>query len=154
MAGHIANHTKEKAAILDIDCHHGNGTEDIFMGNDSVLYVSLHQSPLYPGTGLVSQGNVVNFPLLPGTPESEYLNTLDQACQKITEFNPSILGISAGFDTFEKDPLTQLNLVVETYRKIGNRIAALKIPAFVVMEGGYSYKLPECVYTFLLGFDG
>jgi acetoin utilization deacetylase AcuC-like enzyme len=154
VAGHIATHTTEKAAILDIDCHHGNGTEDIFMSHDSVQYVSLHQSPLYPGTGLLSQGNVVNFPLFPGTPESDYLNTLEQACQKIAEFNPSILGISAGFDTFEEDPLTQLNLVVETYRKIGSRIAGLEIPTFIVMEGGYSSRLPECVFEFLSGLEG
>ena len=153
VAGHIGTHTAQKAAILDIDCHHGNGTEDIFRGHDSVLYVSLHQSPLYPGTGLVSQGNVVNFPLFPGTPESDYLDTLDRACQKIAEFTPSILGISAGFDTFEEDPLTQLNLVVDTYRKIGDRIAGLGIPTFIVMEGGYSSRLPECVYEFLQGFD-
>lgn len=98
--------SNQKAAILDIDCHHGNGTEDIFLGNPSVLYVSLHQSPLYPGTGLESRKYCINFPLPPGTDESSYLNTLETACQNITDFDPSLLGISAGFDTYLNDPLT------------------------------------------------
>ena len=153
-ARYLEKNPGEKTAILDIDCHHGNGTEDIFLGNPQVLYVSLHQSPLYPGTGLESCDNAINFPLPPGTAETEYLNTLEKACQKIVDFNPSLLGISAGFDTFQEDPLTQLDLEVKTYGKIGKTIAGLKKPFFIVMEGGYSAKLPECVFEFLCGFEG
>ena len=150
-AKYLAENPDKKVAILDIDCHHGNGTEDIFLGNDSLLYVSLHQSPLYPGTGLESRENALNFPLPPGTGEDEYTATLKKACEKITEYNPSLLGVSAGFDTFKEDPLTQLNLGITTYNKIGKMIIRLQKPTFFVMEGGYSLKLSQCVLAFLEG---
>jgi len=152
-AKYLENNTNEKVAVLDIDCHHGNGTEEILLGKTSALYVSLHQSPLYPGTGLESRENALNFPLPPGTGEDEYLKILETACKEITDFNPSLLGISAGFDTFQEDPLTQLDLEIETYGKIGKTIAGLKKPTFIVMEGGYSAKLPECVFEFLRGLE-
>lgn len=144
-------HPEMQAAILDIDCHHGNGTEEIFHGRESVLFVSLHQSPLYPGTGLTSRDNVINHPLPPFTDESVYLTVLDTACKQIETFRPSFLGVSAGFDTFQEDPLTQLSLEVSTYEKIGHRIAELEIPIFIVMEGGYSQRLPQCVEAFVRG---
>jgi acetoin utilization deacetylase AcuC-like enzyme len=144
---------KSKIAILDIDCHHGNGTEDIFLNHSSLIYVSLHQSPLYPGTGLQSRGNCYNFPLLPGTEETGYLETLQKACEIIRQFSPALIGVSAGFDTCRNDPLTQLNLDVESYQKIGEMISGLEIPTFIVMEGGYSSDLPECVFSFLMGFE-
>lgn len=143
----------KKVAILDIDCHHGNGTEDIFLGKNNVLYVSLHQSPLYPGTGLSSQFNCLNFPLAAGTGEKEYLNKLDLALKKISDFSPDLLAISVGFDTYKKDPLTNLNLTIDSYKKIGKKIASLNLPTFAVLEGGYSYDLPECIYNFLLGLE-
>ena len=149
----LTENPEARVAILDIDCHHGNGTEDIFLGHQSVLYVSLHQSPLYPGTGLESRDNVINFPLLPGTSGTQYLDTLEKACEQIRDFKPSLLGISAGFDTFHEDPLTQLNLDISTYGKIGKNIAGLNVPTFIVIEGGYSSQLPECVYEFIQGLN-
>ena len=143
----------EKVAILDIDCHHGYGSEDFFVGNESVLFVSLHQSPLYPGTGLTSDENAINFPLLPGTSEIQYLDALEKACKKIENFKPTLLGVSAGFDTFQEDPLTQLNLEVMTYGKIGIKIKQLNTPTYIILEGGYSPRLPECVYEFIRGID-
>lgn len=148
---HIEHHPDQKVAILDIDCHHGNGTEDIFLGHPSVLFVSLHQVPLYPGTGLESKENVINFPLAPGTGEKEYLDALERACRDIADFRPSLLGISAGFDSFAQDPLTHLSLEIETYRRIGETIAALNLPSFAVLEGGYSPQLPECIHRFIQG---
>jgi len=141
----------KKVAILDIDCHHGNGTEDIFLGKSNVLYVSLHESPLYPGTGLTSHFNCLNFPLPPQTGENEYLKTLDIALKKISDFRPNVLAISAGFDTYQKDPLTYFGLEVGSYQKIGEKIAELKLPTFSVLEGGYSMALPLCLYNFLIG---
>lgn len=138
----------KKAAILDIDCHHGNGTENIFLGKNNVLYVSLHQSPLYPGTGLKSQFNVFNFPLSPETTEKEYLESLDKGLKKISDFQPDVLAISAGFDTYKKDPITMFNLGIETYQKIGKKISDLNLPTFAVLEGGYSSDLPQCLYNF------
>ncbi|MFH1943544.1 MAG: histone deacetylase family protein [bacterium] len=153
-AKYLEENLEKRIAILDIDCHHGNGTEDIFLGNESVLYVSIHQSPLYPGTGLESKQNALNFLLPPGTGEEEYLKTMQIACEKIEEYNPSILCISVGFDTFAEDPLTHLNLKIASYGKIGKTIAGMKKPTFIVMEGGYSPKLPECVHAFVRGLDG
>jgi acetoin utilization deacetylase AcuC-like enzyme len=141
-----------KAAILDIDCHHGNGTQDIFLGDRKVIYCSLHQSPLYPGTGLVSEKNCLNFPLPPHTGEEVYFKTLASAISAIKEFGPELLGVSAGFDTYEGDPIAQLSLKKETYGKIGKMIAGMGLPVFAVLEGGYSDDLPECIYNFLSAF--
>ncbi len=140
-----------KIAILDIDCHHGNGTEDIFLREKRVLYASLHGSPLYPYTGLASHSNCINFPLPLATREGVYLKNLNTALKKISKFSPNLLAVSAGFDTYKKDPLTYFGLEIETYQKVGQMIAGLKIPFFAVLEGGYSKDLPECVLQFLRG---
>ena len=147
----LADHPGKKIAIIDIDCHHGNGTEDIFLGREGILYVSLHQSPLYPGTGMDSPMNCLNFPLPPFTEEIRYLETLSFACDKILEFHPELIGVSAGFDTYEHDPLAQLKLKISTYEKIGAVIAGMKIPLFIVLEGGYAENLSSCVYQFIKG---
>ena len=152
-AKYLVNNSNHKVAILDIDCHHGNGTEDIFTNNPSVLYISLHQSPLYPGTGLNSTDNCINYPLPPGTDEVQYLETLDSACEKIKKFNPGLIGISAGFDTFSGDPISNFGLHVESYFKIAKKIKEFKKPTFHIMEGGYSTDLPQCVYEYLRGLN-
>lgn len=138
-----------RVAILDIDCHHGNGTQDIFLGNINVLYVSLHQVPLYPGTGLKSDLNCLNYPLRPGTGEKEYLDTLKEAIREIEKFSPDLLAISAGFDTYKDDPLTDIGLDVESYRRIKELIIESKFPYFSVLEGGYCPELKYCIYEFL-----
>lgn len=138
-----------KVAILDIDCHHGNGTQDIFLMNKDVLYASLHQVPLYPGTGLRSEENCLNYPLRPGTGEKEYLATLQQALSEIKKFSPQLLAISAGFDTYKDDPLTDIGLEIASYGKIKELIVGTKIPYFCVLEGGYSPELKYCIYAFL-----
>lgn len=144
---------KEKVAILDIDVHHGNGTQEIFLGDNSVLFISLHQAYIYPGTGLVSEKNCLNFPLESSTTDFEYLQTLDKAIKKIVEFNPNIFGVSVGFDTFKDDPLAGLNLTDNCYYEIAKKIATLNIPTFCVLEGGYSKKLPYLVEKFLEGLN-
>lgn len=138
-------------AILDIDCHHGNGTQDIFLNKTGVLYISLHQSPLYPGTGLSSEGNCLNYPLSAGTGEEVYLDIIKEALVKIKEFSPDILAVSIGFDTYKGDPLAQMGLDISSYAKISELIKACKIPYFGVLEGGYSRDLKNCVYEFLKG---
>ncbi len=149
VADRLSHKSVAKAAILDIDCHHGNGTEDIFLGHPDVLFVSLHQSPLYPGTGLESRDNAVNFPLPPFTRGKEYLKTLEKACRIIADAGCDLLGVSAGFDTFREDPLAQIQLGIRDYGKIGEMVRDLSLPTFCVMEGGYSKRLPECVLAFL-----
>lgn len=142
-----------KVAILDIDVHHGNGTQDIFLGDEKVLFISLHQVPLYPGTGINSEKNCFNFPLSAGTDETAYLKTLDTAIEKIKNFSPAIVGISTGFDTYHADPLANLNLRKDSYKKIAKKISEIKAGKFAVLEGGYSRDLPELIENFLEGIE-
>ncbi len=139
--------------ILDIDCHHGNGTQDIFLGDQSILFISLHQSPFYPGTGLSTEDNCHNYPLPAGTGEKEYLEVLQDAIDKTNSFKPDLIGVSAGFDTYKGDPLTNMQLEKESYSKIGDMISKLKSPTFIVLEGGYSEDMPACINNFLEGFS-
>ncbi len=149
-----------RVAILDFDCHHGNGTEDIFRGDKRVLFVSLHQSPCYPGTGLVSGRNCLNYPLPPGTGPERFLATLDEALGRIHAFQPDLLAVSAGFDAYKNDPITHMGLEIETFHDIGRRIAdltqpapkAVALPCFAVLEGGYSREFAKCVEAFVSGW--
>lgn len=143
-----------KVAIVDFDCHHGNGTEDIMLGRENFLYLSLHQSPLYPGTGLKSRGNCINYPLPAGISPDEFLAALSEGLKEVEKFNPDLLAVSAGFDSYKHDPITNLTLELETYNEIGGMLAGLKRPTFSLLEGGYSKDLPECVYQFLMGLEG
>lgn len=143
----------KKVAILDFDCHHGNGTEDIFFGNPNVLFLSLHQHPCYPGTGAKSDKNCINYPLSPATGEAEFLAAMDDALGKISDFGPSLLAVSAGFDSYTKDPITQMELRVGTFEETARRIAKLNLPTFSILEGGYSRDLPECVAAYLSGLQ-
>ncbi|MCX7940192.1 MAG: histone deacetylase [Endomicrobia bacterium] len=145
------SNTNKKVAILDIDVHHGNGTQDIFLGDDRVLFISLHQAYIYPGSGLRSEKNCINFPLSAGTTDIEYLQVLTRAIEKIKEFNPAILGVSCGFDTFKEDPLAGLALTESCYYQIGKKISNLNLPTFCALEGGYSKKLPILIEQFLKG---
>jgi acetoin utilization deacetylase AcuC-like enzyme len=149
-----AKETTGKIAIVDFDCHHGNGTEDILLGRKDFLYLSLHQSPLYPGTGLRSRENCINYPLPSRTTPDEYLSALEQGLKKVKEFNPDLLAVSAGFDAYTLDPITSLSLELGTFREIGRMLAAFKKPAFSILEGGYSKDLPECVHQYLQGLEG
>jgi acetoin utilization deacetylase AcuC-like enzyme len=123
--------------ILDIDGHHGNGTQEIFMGDEKVVYVSLHQHPNYPGTGVVSERNCVNFPLRPNCGDEVYLRTLEEALNLVKTNRFEVVAVSAGFDTQAGD-LASLGLTEKCYGEIGKRIGMLKKPAFFVLEGGYS----------------
>jgi acetoin utilization deacetylase AcuC-like enzyme len=142
----------KKVLILDIDCHHGNGTQDIFLSDQSVLFISLHQSPFYPGTGLCTEDNCHNYPLPAGTGEEEYLKVLQGAINETSSFKPDLIGVSVGFDTYKGDPLTNMQLEKESYNKIGKIINQLEAPTFIVLEGGYSEDMPVCVNKFLEGF--
>jgi len=140
-----------KIAILDIDGHHGNGTEDIFKESTEVMYVSLHQYPAYPGTGLSSSKNIRNFPLAPGADSPEYLKKYLQAVEGISEFQPGLIAISAGFDTYVKDPLLNLNLELGIYKEMGKAVKKLNLPYFAVLEGGYTADLGLLLHEFLQG---
>jgi acetoin utilization deacetylase AcuC-like enzyme len=130
-------HLDKPTLILDIDGHHGNGTQEIFHGNQKVTYLSLHRHPNYPGTGIASEANCLNFPLPPECGDQMYLRTFDKALSTVDVDRFEVVGVSAGFDTHAGD-LASLGLTGKGYRGIGKRIAALKKPTFFVLEGGYS----------------
>jgi acetoin utilization deacetylase AcuC-like enzyme len=123
--------------ILDIDGHHGNGTQEIFQGDRRVTYVSLHRHPNYPGTGTTSQGNCLNFPLPRDCGDTFYLKALDKALSTVETGKFEVVAVSAGFDTHDGD-LASLGLTNKAYQGIGKRLAELKKPTFFVLEGGYS----------------
>jgi len=143
-----------RVAILDVDVHHGDGTEAIFTGREGLLFCSLHQVPLYPGTGQRSRDNCVNFPLPPGTGEKDYLHSLEQAIKTLLDFKPELVAVSAGFDTYKECPIAQLRLEKATYRKIGRMIADTKLRRFALLEGGYADDMPVLIKNFLDGFFG
>jgi acetoin utilization deacetylase AcuC-like enzyme len=122
--------------ILDIDGHHGNGTQEIFQGDPEVVYVSLHRHPHYPGTGYYSEANCLNFPLPADCGEEVYLKTLQEALKRVDMQKIEVIAVSAGFDAYAGD-LASLGLTDRAYREIGRIIAALNKPTFFVLEGGY-----------------
>ncbi len=148
--------SKLKTLIIDIDGHHGNGTQDIFQNSKNVFYISLHRSPLYPGTGLESGINFLNYPLSFGCGEEIYIKVLKKAIEQATKnFKPEQIAVSAGFDTYQGD-LASLGLKKESYKKIGGIINQLAKETnsriFAVLEGGYSEKLGELIEGFVSGF--
>jgi acetoin utilization deacetylase AcuC-like enzyme len=122
--------------ILDVDGHHGNGTQEIFQGDEKVTYVSLHRFPHYPGTGFSSEGNCFNFPLPADCGEQTFLLTLDKALAMVDLARFEAVAVSAGFDTHTRD-LASLGLTENSYTEIGRKIATLKKPTFFILEGGY-----------------
>lgn len=147
------NHV-EKVAIIDIDCHHGNGTQEIFLGNPKVLFVSLHRyGYFYPGTGGRSEENCLNYPLKYDVGETAYLRALGSALKEIERFDPDLIAVSAGFDSYRGDPVGGLGLSKEAYIKIGEMISRLNRKTFAVLEGGYGRDFPECVLNFLIGLE-
>jgi acetoin utilization deacetylase AcuC-like enzyme len=129
-------HLDKPTLILDIDGHHGNGTQEIFLGDKKVTYISLHRHPHYPGTGNISEKNVLNFPLWADCGDDAYLETLDAALSQVDVSRFEVVAVSAGFDTHVGD-LASLGLTEKGYREIGKRIAKLDRPTFFALEGGY-----------------
>ena len=126
----------KSALIIDIDGHHGNGTQEIFQGDEKVVYVSLHRYPHYPGTGAYSEDNCLNFPLPADCGEKKYLKVFTKALGMVDAGEFEVVAVSAGFDTHTGD-LASLGLTENSYRKIGKEIATLEKPTFFVLEGGY-----------------
>lgn len=144
-----------KVAVFDFDVHHGNGSEAILMNRRGAWFSSVHQYPCYPGTGTSDVGdNCFNFPVPPGFPREDYRKVLLRALEKQASFKPDLLGISAGFDAYSGDPIAQETLEADDYYWLGQQIKRLGIPAFNVLEGGYSSDLPELVLSYLRGLSG
>ena len=154
-AAALAEHG-ERVVIVDYDAHHGNGTQDIFWTDPRVLYVSLHQWPLYPGTGRLDDrgtgagfGTTCNVPFPAGTTGDVYLRAFDEVIEPLVErFAPDWVLVSAGYDAHRADPLTGLALSAGDYAALAARAAALAPPGHVIvfLEGGYDLDaLRSCV---------
>jgi acetoin utilization deacetylase AcuC-like enzyme len=150
-------------AILDIDYHHGNGTQEFFAERKDVLTCSIHGDPTheYPyfwgyaterGIGQ-ARGTNLNLPLPLGSGDNAYLAALDRAIRAIRRFKPAFLIIAAGFDTHTDDPIGGLELTTAVYPELGRRLGALPYPTLICQEGGYNTDvLGRCVHGFLSGF--
>ena len=143
-----------RVAIVDFDCHHGNGTQDIFLGRKGVLYLSLHQSPFYPGTGLRSEQNCINFPMGSGTDDDMWRRAFEEGMAAVEQFEPDLLAVSAGFDGYKHDPFAIFQLSRELFTEVGQRIGSLGKPTFSVLEGGYSDALGSCAEAYIEGLTG
>jgi len=150
----LATGTK-KIAVFDFDVHHGNGTEAILVKEPRAVYFSIHQYPCYPGTGTGNVGdNCFNYPVAPETPRGEYRKVLARALDDLKKTMPTLVAVSAGFDAYARDPLAQETLEAEDFNWLGQSIRGLGVPAFSILEGGYSRELPELVLAYLKGLEG
>ncbi len=139
--------TWSKVAVLDVDAHHGDGTQNIFYQRADVMTVSLHADPAgyYPfytgyaherGHG-AGEGCNLNLPLPHGSGNDDFLRALDTALTALTGYAPQALVLALGFDTYKDDPISVLKLDIDAYRDIGARVASLGLPTVIVQEGGY-----------------
>ena len=148
----------ERVAIVDWDVHHGNGTQDIFADDPNVLYVSLHQWPLFPGTGGPDeQGEtLLNVPLPAGSGDAEYSRAFDELVEPaVRNFGPELLLVSAGFDAHVDEDLYMVDMRVtaDGFRELARRCATLAPRVAAVLEGGYNVAtLPGLVAAALEGF--
>jgi acetoin utilization deacetylase AcuC-like enzyme len=142
----------ERVLVLDWDVHHGNGTNDIFHGSSSVLYASIHQSPLYPGTGAMSdngsgagEGFTINLPVPPGSGHEQWLSLVQHVVAPVARsYGPRVVLVSAGFDAHRADPLANCELTEESYAAMTNSVCALagelEAPVAFTLEGGYDLR--------------
>jgi acetoin utilization deacetylase AcuC-like enzyme len=146
-----------RVAILDWDVHHGNGTQDMFWEDPSVLFVSLHRWPFYPGTGGPGEGNrtTLNVPMAAGGGDADYVDAVEQIVEPtIRAFEPELLVVSAGFDAAAGDPLGGMLLTADGFRELGARVAALCPRLAAVLEGGYNTEtLPDLVHAAKRGLE-
>jgi len=155
-----AVHSVERIAIVDFDVHHGNGTQAVFEDDDSVLYASLHQVGIYPGTGAVGEGGAttVNVPLRAGSGDKEWLDAFATHVEPaVVRFKPELVLVSAGFDAHEDEDLylVDMRVTADGFRKLARRCGALAPQVGSVLEGGYNLAtLPRLVRSALDGFAG
>ncbi len=159
------DHGSSRVAILDVDFHHGNGTQDIFDARDDVLFISIHGDPMdaFPhflghadetGRG-AGEGYTVNYPLPPNTDFPTWRAALSKALDQIRSYAPDQLIVSLGVDTFETDPISFFKLKSEDFTTYGADIAALNLPTLFVMEGGYDIaEIGVNAVNVLQGFEG
>tara|TARA_Y100000590_G_scaffold468082_1_gene649295 strand:+ start:561 stop:1502 length:942 start_codon:yes stop_codon:yes gene_type:complete len=151
----------KKIAIIDFDVHHGNGTQEIFYKDKSVFYGSIHESPLFPGTGFKNEiglGNIFNAPIKAGTNSIDFINIFEkEILTNLIKFEPEIILISAGFDAHKRDPLSNINLESNDFKEITKKIVNVankysKGRVISFLEGGYDLKgLSESVNYHISG---
>ena len=166
-AAAIAEHGLRRVFVFDWDVHHGNGTGEIFRRRADVLFASIHQLPLFPGTGQLEdvgsgpgEGYTINLPVPPGSGEDLWLGLLEQVVlPAAAAFEPELVLVSAGFDAHARDPLAECNLQASSFVEIAARVRDLAqaagVPLGVVLEGGYNRAvLAECVCAILPALAG
>jgi acetoin utilization deacetylase AcuC-like enzyme len=141
-----------RVAIWDFDAHHGNGTEAIVANDERIRFASVHQYPGYPGTGTKSFANISNWPIPPMSDPDTHVRAVRDALEVLLAFDPELLLVSAGFDAFTGDPITQMTLERHHFEQFGAWLAGIRIPVAAVLEGGYSRELPLLVGSFLNGW--
>jgi acetoin utilization deacetylase AcuC-like enzyme len=148
----------KKVFILDIDGHHGDGTQNIFYQSNKVLYCSMHQEYAYPWTGKIDEtgegegkGYTMNFPLPAGSGDNEFLSAVDIAIEIAKKFQPDVVGVSAGFDGYIKDSILDLNYSLNAYYECGYRLRQAFQNIFAVLEGGYHQDIKKCTESFIKG---
>ena len=149
----------DRVAVIDFDVHHGNGTEELFSGDDNLFYASSHQFPAYPGTGgenNIAKNNLINVPLRPYSGSEAFRDAYEKKIlPSLIKFNPELIMLSAGFDGHKDDPLCQLNLVVQDFNwvtkeltKVARQCCQSRLVS--VLEGGYHLgALKDCVASHL-----
>ncbi|HAC68221.1 MAG TPA: acetylpolyamine amidohydrolase [Pseudomonas sp.] len=164
-AQHLLDDGLKRVAILDLDYHHGNGTQDIFYSRDDVLFLSLHGDPGFEfpfflgyadetGTG-AGQGFNLNLPLPAGSAWDSWSAALEVALTRLQNYAPDLLLVSLGVDTFKADPISQFKLESDDYLRLGERLARLGLPTLFVMEGGYAVaEIGINTVNVLAAFDG
>jgi len=155
----LANEGK-KVFILDIDGHHGDGTQSIFYESNQVFFCSIHQQNSYPYTGTFLEigkgtglGYTLNLPVPENSGEREFLKAVFKAIEVGLKFEPDVVAISAGFDGYRKDRLLNLNYSLHAYYECGYRLSKAFKNVFGVLEGGYHEDLRECVNMFVNGVN-
>lgn len=150
----------KKVFILDIDGHHGDGTQEIFYDSDKVLFCSVHQQFAYPWSGETNEtgvgdgeGYTMNFPLSPGAGDRELLGAVDSAITAAKKFKPDVVGVSAGFDGYIDDRLLDLNYTLDGYYQCGRKLSSAFGHIFGVLEGGYHLDIKKCVEYFTRGVN-
>ncbi len=156
----IAGKTR-RVCIIDIDGHHGNGTQEIFRNDGNVLFCSLHQDQQWPNTGLVTESymgpdrqNVIDLPLPAGSGNDVFKMACGFILTHMERFNPDIIALSAGFDGYIEDRLLDLQFTTGAYNWLGEQLRQRGKQTFAVLEGGYHRKVFECVSALVSGFNG
>lgn len=149
-----AQKSRPRIAVWDFDAHHGNGTEAILHRRPDILFTSVHQYPGYPGTGTASFDNCRNWPVAPHTPRAAHMADLRASFQAVLAFQPDLILVSAGFDAYARDPITEMTLEADDFATLGRWLCESRLPAAAILEGGYSDDLPLLIDAFLTAWQG